>query len=805
MPACLPQPVPADALRWTCDPVALGFQSTAELSPLDAPLGQHRAMEAIRLAIGVRHPGYNLFALGTSGVGKHHLVEGFLARHAERCAAARDWCYLHPLGDGAPVALGLPAGQGLRLRDEAAALVVELQEALAAAFEGEDYLARRQELHEAAEAAEAEAFAQVDALAQEHELAVVRSAGRVMLQPLKEGETIAAEAFDALPAQEREAIEARLAALEEPVREAMVRLPALRRRAREALEALDTEVSTAAVSPAFVEVTARWEQVEVRAWLERLRQDVVANAHRLLPEEESEDEDGPLVAAPELADEDGWADLRRYRVHVLVSHSPQAPAPVVREDDPSLGNLFGRIEYVSSFGALSTDFLRIRAGALHRANGGFLVLDARRLVEEPLSWEYLKQALRRREIRLPTPGLSGSVVTTVTLEPEPIPLELKVVLVGERELYYLLSEADPQFDRLFKIAADFEDDMVRDAGTVDGSARLLATLVQEHGLRPLSAAAVARVLEHSVRLADDQQRLSTHVDALADLLRESDYCAALAEHPLITAEDVHAALAARRIREGRLEERALHAVLDGTVRVPTEGSEIGEVNGLALFEIGRSSFGQPLRVGARVRLGEGEIVDIEHEVELGGPIHSKGVKILVGFLGGRFGKRRPLSFTATVAFEQSYGEVDGDSASLAETCALLSALAELPLRQDLALTASVDQRGRVQAVGGVSDKVEGWYDLCAARGLTGTQGVIVPRSSLRALQLRPDVVQAAREGSFSVYAVDHVDQAIALLTGVPAGRRTRGGGWTRGSVNERVAARLEELGELARKGQESED
>ncbi|MCK6504697.1 AAA family ATPase [Myxococcota bacterium] len=797
-PSAAVEPLPVEHLRWTCDPATLGFASTEDLPDIDRIIGQDRAVQAIRFAIGVRHHGYNLFALGPGGVGKHHVLRRFLEQEARQCPVPGDWCYVHPMGeDTAPRALGLPAGEGPRLRDDVAKLVASLKVALPAAFEGDDYLSRRQRLRAQAEKDEEAALAEVKVEARAHDLVVLRAEDGVVLAPLKDGEVIPNEQFETLPTAEREHIEAELAVMSDRVYEAVRRLPSLKKKAAEAQAELDREVGQAVVGPAFAELRAAWAHDEVRDWLHRFEQDVMANLPRFLPAAEDEVE-LPEALEQAVAEEGGWVDLRRYKVNVLVSHQGRQGAPVVREDDPTLGNLLGRVEHVAAFGALTTDFTRIRPGALHKANGGFLLLEARRLLEEPLAWEHLKQALRHSELRIPSPSLAGGVVTAITLEPQPIPLQVKVVLVGERLLYYLLNEGDPELSRLFKVTADFEEDMPRTAESQAMAARLLATLAREESLRPLDASAVARTLEESVRLAGDQGRLSTHVESLVDLLREADHAAGLAGRSRIEAQDVASALKARRYREGRLEERTRRQVLEGLVRLPTEGQAVGEVNGLAVLELGRTIFGQATRLGARVRLGDGDIVDIEHEVELGGPIHSKGVHILKGFLGGRFGSESPLSFSATVAFEQSYGEVEGDSASLAETCALLSALAELPLRQDLAVTGSVDQQGRVQAVGGVNEKVEGWYDLCAARGLSGTQGVIVPRATVPALQLRPDLVQAAREGRFAVYAVEDVDQAVALLTGVPAGRRTARGGWTRGSVNARVAARLARMTELAR-------
>jgi lon-related putative ATP-dependent protease len=490
--------------------------------------------------------------------------------------------------------------------------------------------------------------------------------------------------------------------------------------------------------------------------------------------------------------------LRRYAVNVLVDRSGQQGAPYVTEDHPTLPDLVGRVEYLAHMGTLVTDFLLIRPGALHRANGGYLVLEAAKLLAQPFAWEHLKRALRSGAVHIESMGQSLGLMTTVALEPEPIPLRVKVALVGERLLYYLLCALDPEFPELFKVEADFEDEVERTPRSVAAYASLMATLVRREGLRPLDREGVARAIEHLSRMADDARKLSTRMGRLTDLLREADHVAELRSRRLIGAEELQAAIDARERRGGRLRERMVEAIARDRLRVRTEGLAVGQVNALSVVELGETSFGHPSRVSAAVRLGEGEVVDIEREVELGGPIHSKGVLILSGFLGARFG-RLPLSAAASLVFEQTYGGVEGDSASLAELCALLSAIGGVPLRQSLAVTGSVDQKGDVQAVGGVNDKIEGFFDACAARGLTGEQGVLIPRANVDDLMLAWRVREAARDGRFRVWPVSSVDEALTLLTGMPAGRPDRHGDYPADSVNGRVAATLREMAETARR------
>jgi lon-related putative ATP-dependent protease len=509
--------------------------------------------------------------------------------------------------------------------------------------------------------------------------------------------------------------------------------------------------------------------------------------------------------------------LKRYRVNVLVDHSASTGAPVVYEDHPTYQNLVGRVEHVSHLGALVTDFTLVQAGALHRANGGSLVLDARDVLLQPFAWEGLKRAIRSREVRIESLGQALSLISTVSLEPEPIPLDLKVALVGDRLLYYLLCEYDPDFLELFKVQADFEEEIDRSHETDMLYARLIGTLARKEGLRPLDRGAVARVIEQAARIAGDAEKVSTHMRSVSDLIREADHWAGNTGKDRLTADDVQRAIDGRIRRAGRLRERVQEQIRRGSILIDTEGVHAAQVNGLSVMQLGELAFGFPTRITARVRLGRGDVVDIEREVELGGPIHSKGVLILAGFLGGRFAADRPLTLHASLVFEQSYSGVEGDSASLAELCALLSALSGLPIRQGIAITGSVNQLGAVQPIGGVNEKIEGFFDVCAARGLSGEQGVVIPAENRKNLMLRRDVVAAVEAGRFHVHAVESADEAIELLTGREAGELGEagepgedgepgeGGAYPPDSVNGLVEARLIALAERAREyGQQGE-
>lgn len=797
---CAATRLSSNDLQRPCRPADIPFETTAEASGIEHPVvGQERAVQALRFGVGIRRYGYNLFAIGPSGVGKQTLLRHFLAEHAAREPVPTDWCYVHDFADpGRPRALELPPGMGARLQRDMAHAVIELRVAIRATFDSEEYRTRKQRLVSRFKERQEKAISEVQDRAKQRDVAVVHTEAGIVIAPLRDGTPIDEDKFQALPQEERENLQAKMERVGKELQALLRELHEWGRKHQEELKALDREMAASAASHVLDDVRKHYADLPaVLEHLSHVELDVIDNADEFL-HGNAEGVEAALRRALRRDQADD-SSFRRYQINLLVDRSGEQGAPVVYEDNPTYTNLIGRIEHETQFGALITNFTLVRAGALHRAIGGYLILDARELLQHPFAWEAVKRTIRTGEIRIESLGQALGLVPTVSLEPAPIALgSTKLVLTGDRLLYFLLAALDPEFLKLFKVLVDFEESMDRRPETQRIYANLVATLVGKEGLRPFDRSAVARIIDHAARAAGDADKLSVHLRGIVDLLRETDYWAGDAHRAVATAEDVQQAIDARLLRSGRVRERLQEAIRRDDILVASSGESIGQVNGLAVFQLGEHAFGYPTRITARTRLGKGEVIDIEREVKLGGPIHSKGVLILGGFLGSRYASDVPLSLSATLVFEQSYASVEGDSASLAELCALLSSLAQVPVRQSLALTGSVDQRGQVQSIGAVNEKIEGFFDICRARGLTGGQGVLIPKSNVKNLMLRRDVVEAVEAGRFHIHAIENVDDALELLTGKPAGARDHEGHFPDGSINALIEARLVWFAESAR-------
>ncbi len=786
-----PGALPAAQLLARCDEAQFDFSSTAELAATTEVVGQQRAAESIELALAMDKPGYNLFVLGPNGFGRHCILERMLARHAARRSAPEDWCYVNRFSDpGKPRLLRVPAGRGAQLGQDMDNFVSELARAIPAAFESEQYQTRVEAIQNAYKEREEEALRQLGSEASAHGVALMRTPQGFVFTPLKADAAMSPAEFAKLPEQEQKRIAGLIEGYGQRLGQLMQQLPRWRREVQAQLREASRDTLGLAAGHLIDELKERYADLEeVLGFLDEVMRDVLDVGEEL--REESRSEGGLAGLAGVMAG--SRTSPARWKANPLVTHAADASAPVVYEDNPTLPNLIGRIDQVAQFGTLVTNFTLIKPGALHRANGGYLVLDALKVLTQPFVWDSLKRALRGGELRIESPGQAWGLVGAIALDPQPMPLALKVVLIGEPRLYYLLKEADPEFADLFRVAADFDTELPRDVEGVRAYADFVATLGRRAGLRAFDRGAVARLVEHASRLAGDGQRLSASRRLLAEVLQEAEHLAAAASRELVGRGDVEAALRARERRVDRLRGRLQEQILRDNLLIAVQGERVGQVNGLVVIAMDDFAFAHPVRISATARVGEAGVVDIERETELGGAIHSKGVMILSSFLGARYARTVPLALSASLVFEQSYGPVEGDSASMAELCALLSDLADLPVRQSLAITGSVNQFGEAQAIGGVNEKIEGFYDICAARGLSGEQGVLIPQSNVKHLMLREDVVQACEQGRFHVWPVRDVDQAMELLTGVPAGEPDEQGLVPEGTVNFLVGAQLLEM------------
>ena len=777
------------ALCPRCDASSLGFETTAQVEDIDQSIGQARAVEAVEFGIGIQQDGYNLFALGPSGAGKQSFIRNYVESRAATEPVPSEWCYVNNFTDSRkPRALELTPGRAVELSDDMDLLIEELGSTIPAVFQSEEYRTRSETIEQALQDRQAQAFEEFSKKAAEKNVMLMRTPTGFTLAPMREGKPIAPKEFHELPEEERKKIEEDTDALQDDLRETMHKAPHWQEETRRKFADLNREMAAGVVTHKIDDLRAKYQQLpQVVAYLDDVEEDIIGNFRRFLPEEQRH---ASLfgIELPGQAEEKNW--FNRYRVNVLLAHDLGGGSPVIYESLPSYNNLIGRIEHEALQGALLTDFTMIRAGALHRANGGYLMLDALKVLVHPFAWEALKRALETRQLNIESLAQITSLISTVSLEPEPIPFEAKVILIGEPLIYYLLSRLDYEFADLFKVQVDFDSRMQRSDDNQQLFARLIATLARKQQLLPFERDAVARIIDHSARLADDNEKLATHMRSLKDLMQEADYWTRERQADVVSASDVQHAIDAQDRRADRIRTLMQEEIQRGTIMIDTSDSKIGQINGLSVLMLGGFSFGKPTRISARVRLGRGRVVDIEREVEMGGPIHSKGVLILSHLLAARYALDYPLSLAASLVFEQSYGGVEGDSASSAEFYVLLSALAEVPIRQSLAVTGSVNQHGEIQAIGGVNEKIEGFFDICNQRGLTGEQGVLIPAANVKHLMLRHEVVAAVEAGQFAVYPVSNVDEGIELLTGVAAGERDDKGEFPEGSINRLVEDRL---------------
>lgn len=783
--------VAAERLRKLCNPAELPCGDSSEMKPLEAIIGQERAVRSLRFGLGIRDPGFHIYVAGAPGTGRTTAVRRFLTEEAKNQPVPPDLCYVHNFQDPSrPKALRLPAGRARDLQKHMKSLVEDVQAGIRKAFESEEYAAQKEENIKSLQQQREELFARVNTRALEEGFVLQATPVGLLTIPVLNGKPLSDQEFQGLPARIQEEITARRQRLQDEIKAAMRQARALEKSVQARIQELDRQVALFAIGQPIEDLRERYRDLpEVIAYLEEVQNDFLES----LSQFRSEPEPQPSLPMPGQSSKE--TPFKKYEVNVLVDNGGLAGKPVVIERNPTYSRLFGRMEKEALFGTLVTDFTMIREGSLHRANGGYLVVPAEELLTNLFSWEALKRALRNREIVIEEAGERLGLILAKGIQPEPVPLDLKVILIGTPFLYHLLYSRDEDFSELFKVKADFDTSMERSDGTVRDYCSFVATVCEEEKLRHLDGPALAKIIEHGSRLAEDQERLSTRFGEISDVIKEASYYAVLENAPRTSAAHVRRAIEERVYRSNLLAEKIRDLIVRGTLRIDVAGKAVGQVNGLSVMDLGDLSFGRPSRITATVGMGQAGLIDIEREAKLGGPIHTKGVLILAGYLLEKFAQDKPLTLSARLVFEQSYSGVEGDSASSAELYALLSVLSGLPIRQSMAVTGSVNQKGEIQAIGGINEKVEGYFEVCKAIGLTGDQGVLVPESNLRNLMLKEEVLEAIGQGRFHVWAVGNVDEGIEILTGVPAGARNPDGSFPEGTVNFLVDRRLRDLAE----------
>ena len=785
----------SDKLYKKCDSKKFQFSTTAELEERLSALGQDRAISAVELGVNIKSKGYNLFCLGPEGTGKTSLVKRILVKEAKERPTPDDWAYVYNFEEPyKPHAISFPAGTATEFAKDIDDLIENFSTSIPTILESDEYKAGLNIIKEKYSQKKEEYIRILQKKAKGKSVSLLHMQAGLVVAPTKDGEVVSPDKFDQLPEEEKKALMDDLNAMQAEIENVAQELPDWEDKQKEEISNLKEKFLKIAVKQPIDSLRKKYKgQKAAIEFLKNIQQHITANIDDFMPEpDKGTGEDGDALAAlltKMNKNEENKFD--KFKVNVVVKNEPGSGAPIVVLDHPTQGNLVGKVERIQQYGALLTDFTLIKAGALHRANGGFLLMDARKLLLQPFSWDSLKRALYSKTIKIEAPSDETSF-TTISLDPEPIPLDVKVILTGDEELFEVLSERDPDFSDYFKVEADFGILMDRTPENEIEYAKLIGSLSKKKNLRSLNKQAVARVIEYSSRMADDTEKLTAHIASIGDLLREADYWARKSKANQIGQNHIEQAIEAQIYRNDRIKQAMLEQIEKGTILMDVKGKRVGQINGLVVYNFSRFAFGRPTRITAQVRIGRGEFLNIEREVEMSGPIHTKGMLILQALLSNRFAKYTPLSLSASIVFEQSYGGVDGDSASSTEYYCMLSAIAELPIKQSIAVTGSINQFGEIQPIGGVNEKIEGFFDVCKHEGLTGEQGVIIPRTNVGNLMLREDIRRAVEEGKFHIYAIDTVDDGIEILTGIPAGKADSKGNYPKGTVNYQVKKSLDE-------------
>jgi len=791
--------VPIEKLRWRCDPDALPFETTESVEPCEEIIGQDRALEAIRVGLDINSLGYNIFVTGLAGTGRFTTIKCVLEEMDVKGKIPNDLCYVNNFKNSdMPHMISLPAGQGNAFKKEMETLIETLKKKIPLMFENETYLNKKKEVVEKFRNKQAEMFREFEKKVNKEGFALVQIQmgpySRPGIFPLVEGNPVNIDQLETMveegkySKEDLEKTREKQAGLINELEDIFKETRKAEKEIKEALTSLDNEVISPAVKDSISDIKEKFNDEKVRQYLDEVQEDILANLGRFREKEETPPPIPGLVM-PQMAD-----SFSEYQVNVLVDNSETKGAPIIVETTPNYRNLFGTIErVVERSGIWKSDFLHIKAGSFLRANGGYLIFNALDALMEPWVWPTLKRTLKNQVIEIQTYD-PFYFFSTSALKPEPVECNTKVIMIGDTQIYYLLYSLDDDFKKIFKIKADFDSVMNKDNEKIQQYTAFVRKICDEDKLKPFDKTGIAAVVEYGVRITGRQKKLSTRFHLIADLLREASYWAEKDGSTVVTEANVEKAIEKRVYRVNLIEEKIQEMIDDGTILIDSDGVVVGQVNGLSVYNLGDYMFGKPSRITAKTSLGKAGIINIEREAEMSGPIHNKGVYILAGYLRGKYAQDKPITMSASLCFEQSYSGVEGDSASSTEIYALLSSISGLPLRQDIAVTGSVNQKGEIQPIGGVNEKIEGFYDVCKAKRLTGKQGVMIPHLNVEDLMLRKDVLQAVKEGNFHVYPVKTIDEGIEILTGVEAGESQGDGRFKEGTVNAMVDKKLRELG-----------
>ena len=792
------KPLSVRKLYTKCDTSLLDFKTTDDLKELDELLGHTRAVKAITFGVGIKHEGYNLFVMGNSGSGKHTTVLKYLKDKAIKEGLPSDWCYVYNFDEPEkPIAIDLPAGNAATFKEDMGKLIENLQSTIPAAFKSDEYVTKKQDIDHELKLKQEDAFLKISEDAAKDSLYVKYTQTGYTISPMKDGKTLTNQEYRAISQRGKKEIRKKISKYKTEIENVSTQIITWSSEAQEKVKELDRSMTEKVVKGKVEALQKKYKKhKKVVDYLEDVLNDIIDNSQDFLPQ--SQDSTNMLLDNIMPKSYSAKPSYEIYNVNIIVNNKECEGAPVIYEDNPTYSNLFGMVEYVSQMGTLLTDFNFIKAGAMHRANGGYLVLDARKLLFQPFVWEGLKRMLFSSEIKIETLSEELGIANTVTLEPQMIDLDIKIVLIGERLLYYMLYGYDPDFKKLFKINADFEDEIERSDENSLLYAKLIGMIAKDNGLLPIDKAGVGKVIEYSSRLSGYSYKLSTHITSIIDIIQEADFIAKQKKQKIIKKSHILKAIEEKIHRSDRVKNKIYEEIQSGTILIETGGFKVGQVNGMSIVDMGDFSFGEPVKITSLTRIGKGEVIDIEREVDLGGPIHSKGVMLLSSFLAAKYAKDTPLSFRATLSFEQSYSHIEGDSASAAELFTILSSLSEVPIDQSFAITGSVNQNGQIQPVGGINEKIEGFFDVCKMTDSENRHAVIIPHTNIKHLMLKEEVLKAVRKKEFAIYAIKDVDEGLELITGRKSGKRNDDGSFEKDSINYLVQKKIRYLTQKSR-------